>query len=247
MEDPLYQDPALVRFYDLENGWAADTEFCRSLALEGRSVLDLGCGTGLLAACLAAEHGLRAVGVDPAAAMLEVARARPGGERTHWVEADARGLRLGEVFDLVVMTGHAFQVFLTEADRAAVLATVAAHLAPGGRFVFDSRNPAAREWEEWTPEASRRVAEHPELGRVEIWNDVNWDPAISVASYDSFYQMPDGGPVLAARSRIAFPDQAALSRQISEAGLGVTRWLGEWSGAPFQPDSPEIIPLGRRA
>ncbi|RPH68193.1 MAG: SAM-dependent methyltransferase, partial [Hyphomicrobiales bacterium] len=52
MTDALFEDPALVQFYDLENGLMDDTRFCLSLAFGKASVLDLGCGTGLLAAAL---------------------------------------------------------------------------------------------------------------------------------------------------------------------------------------------------
>ena len=121
----------------------------------GSHVLDLGCGTGLLAAALG--EGGEVFGVDPAAAMLDVARRRAGGQRVTWVEADARTVRLGRRFDLIVMTGHAFQVLLTDDDQRAVCETIAAHLVPGGTFIFDSRNPAAEEWREWTPAASRRA------------------------------------------------------------------------------------------
>ena len=35
---------------------------------------------------------------------------------------------------------------LTPGDRKAALDTIAAHLAPGGGFIFDTRNPAVEEW-----------------------------------------------------------------------------------------------------
>ena len=44
------------------------------------------------------------------------------------------------------MTGHAFQCLLTKDDQQALCATIAAHPAPGGTFIFDSRNPAVEEW-----------------------------------------------------------------------------------------------------
>ncbi|WP_366510106.1 class I SAM-dependent methyltransferase [Mesorhizobium sp.] len=65
-----------------------------------------------------------------AASPASIPRRRAGGQRVDWVEADARDVRLGRRFDLVLLTGHAFQVFLTPEDREAVLATIAAHLAP---------------------------------------------------------------------------------------------------------------------
>jgi len=50
---------------------------------DGTTLLDLGCGTGLLAAAAASEAG-RVVGVDPSPAMLAVARRRCGA--VEWVE-----------------------------------------------------------------------------------------------------------------------------------------------------------------
>src|SRR5262249_34959685 len=140
--EALYNDPELAPFYDLENAWGPDLDYCRTLAAPGRSLLDLGCGTGRFAAAIARAGRHRVVGVDPAEAMLSIAREREGGAAVTWVRADARNVRFAERFDLVVLTGHAFQVFLTPADQLAVLRTIAWHLTPRGRFVFDTRNPA---------------------------------------------------------------------------------------------------------
>lgn len=241
-EDRLYSDPALVAFYDVESTDRADFDHCLELARGYGSVLDLGCGTGELAASL--SDGREVFGVDPAAAMLDVARRRPGGDAVTWVEGDARTVRLGRQFELIVLTGHAFQVFLTAADRRAVVDTIAAHLAPGGRFVFDTRNPAAEEWRAWTEERSRRTVEHPVHGRVEAWNEVEHDAATGVVTYRTLYRLADG-TALSADSRIAFPVKDEVERAIGEAGLAVERWLGDWSGAEWSPEAPEIIPLGR--
>ena len=242
-EDRLYADPRLVQFYDLENERGPDFTFCLEFAETAASVLDLGCGTGQLAANLA---GTRAVtGVDPAGAMLDVARGRPGGDRAVWVQADARDVRLGKRFDLVVLTGHAFQVFLTDADRSAVLKTIASHLGPEGRFIFDTRNPAVEEWREWVPEASRRLVKHPEFGDVLSWNDVAHDAATGIVTYGTFYELEPGGVTLTAASRIAFPSKDSLLPLLDAAGLAVDEWLGDWTGQSWTPSSPEIIPIGR--
>ncbi|MDR6951909.1 SAM-dependent methyltransferase [Ancylobacter sp. 3268] len=240
-DDPLYTDAALVAFYDAENQGGADMAFCTKLARGVGSVLDLGCGTGSFLAGLDAPQR---VGVDPAAAMLDIARARPGGTDVEWIETDARRLDLGRRFELVVMTGHAFQVFLGEDDQRAALATIARHLAPGGRFIFDSRNPAGREWEEWQPHNSRRRVVHPRHGEVEAWNSAVHDAATGIVTYDTFYRLGDGRE-LAAASRIRFTPRDELARLIAGAGLAVERWFGDWSGRPFDEDAPEIIPLGR--
>jgi SAM-dependent methyltransferase len=141
--------------------------------------------------------------------MLDIARAKSGGTAVTWVEGDARSLRLGRRFDLITLTGHAFQVFLTAADRAAVAATIATHLAPGGLFIFDSRNPARREWEGWRPDLTREWRDLPGLGRVESWNDVDWDDARQVATYRTCYRAGYcAGRRYTAQSRIASPRRA---------------------------------------
>ncbi len=246
MTDPLYHDPAFARYYDCHTGWSADKEWCRELALGVGSVLDLGCGTGLLTARLA-QQGNSATGVDPAAAMLAIAKSQPGAQGVTWVQGDARTLRLGATFDLIVMTGHAFQVALTDADRLAFLQTIAAHLAPQGRFIFDSRNPLAREWESWTPALSRSTLQHPTLGPVESWHDIVWDPMRKVASYDSFYQRPADPDPICATSQIGFISQPRLARLIARAGLRVDHWMGGWDGRPGADGAPELIALGSLA
>jgi 2-polyprenyl-3-methyl-5-hydroxy-6-metoxy-1,4-benzoquinol methylase len=90
VEDRLYDDAALARFYDLDNGWTADRDYCLRLAKGCRSVLDLGCGTSALALSIATETAASVVAVDPARAMLDPAWAKPGAGAVRWVETDAR-------------------------------------------------------------------------------------------------------------------------------------------------------------
>jgi SAM-dependent methyltransferase len=244
MQDRLFEDPELVRFYDAENGWGDDSRFCLAMAEGAASVLDLGCGTGLLAAALG---GTREVwGVDPAGAMLAVARNRPGGSAVTWVEADGRKVRLGRRFDLVVMTGHAFQCFLTDDDQRALCETIAAHLAPEGRFIFDSRNPTREEWRDWVPEHSGREFDHPLHGRIAAWNDVSMDAATNIVTYETCYRAASGS-IQKASSSIRFATRNDIAQRIAEAGLEVDVWLGDWHGGQCTPQAPEIIPVGRLA
>lgn len=241
-EDRLYFDPELAQFYDLDNADRDDFDFCLKLAVNARSVLDLGCGTGQLAVALA--DGREVVGVDPAAAMLEIGLSRPGGHAVEWIAGDARTLRLKRKFDLVLLTGHAFQCFLTQRDRQAALRTIRAHLASDGQFIFDSRNPQQRAWMEWTPDLSQRSITHPDYGTVRAHNDVAVDPLTGVVTYQTFYEAVESGKRWSAESRIAFVAQDRLSEMLNEAGLKVDRWMGDWEGNIFKQDSAEIIPVG---
>jgi streptomycin 6-kinase/ubiquinone/menaquinone biosynthesis C-methylase UbiE/RimJ/RimL family protein N-acetyltransferase len=139
--DEHYLNPKLARIYDFNSGWNHEREFYLKLAGDApKKILDLGCGTGLICNALAA-NGHQVTGVDPAIAMLNVAREREFGDHVNWIQSRAQDLNLGENFDLIIMTGNAFQVFLTETDLNAICAAIQRHLSPEGLFVFESRNP----------------------------------------------------------------------------------------------------------
>jgi 2-polyprenyl-3-methyl-5-hydroxy-6-metoxy-1,4-benzoquinol methylase len=80
MADAIFEDPRLARVYDPLDPDRRDLDVYVDVATElgARSVLDVGCGTGTFA-CLLARRGVEVTAVDPAAASLEVARAKKGG------------------------------------------------------------------------------------------------------------------------------------------------------------------------
>ncbi len=104
--------------------------------VEGQRVLDVGCGTGHLAAELA-DRGAEVVGIDADGAMLESARTAYGGVGgLRFVAADAMSFGPDEV-------GGAFDAALSNAALhwmtrpADVLGCVRGVLRPGGRFVAE--------------------------------------------------------------------------------------------------------------
>ena len=143
-----YADPRLAVFYDQLNPWGPSDDFYLGLVMSAPAVLDVGCGTGsVLRRARQAGHGGRLVGLDPAAAMLDQARA---GADVDWILGDLGTVSFGREFDLVIMTGHVFQVFLTDDDIARTLTAVWTALADGGRYAFETLNPVLRPWERWT-------------------------------------------------------------------------------------------------
>lgn len=242
-DDPLYRDPTFAQFYDAGCHPRIDFDYCIALARDATSVLDLGCGTGELAVAMA--DGKAVTGVDPAGAMLDIARERPGGDKVTWVEVDARSARLDRRFDLIVLTGHAYQVFLDDEDQRAVLATIAAHLEPGGRFIFDSRNPLVRSWQDWNRASSLRQLEHAQLGPLESWSEATFDVDKGIANYENWYRVLNTGKDYSASAQIRYTPKEKLAELIAGAGLVVDEWLGDWHGAPWTPDASEIIPVGR--
>ncbi len=251
----VFDDPLLASVYDDLDPWAASDEFYLGLAREtGGAVLDLGCGTGRLACRIAAE-GCDVVGAEPAAGMIGVARARPEGEAVTWVQSDGQSLNLTRRFDLITMTGHAFQALLSDADACAVLETAAHHLEPEGQFVFETRNPALRAWLSWTPDATREVVQTPEQGRVEACYDALAEAGaeadtniVGIAQHCRFLDLGLGGSLeRIGRSRIRFIERDHLAGLLARAGLVAAAWYGDWHRGAFTPTSKEIIAVTRRA
>jgi SAM-dependent methyltransferase len=83
--------------------------FARAGDLRGRTVLDLGCGSGRYLVEAAHRGAARVVGVDVAPEMIEVARRLTTGAtadtRVELVCADFGALALDEAFDLVIANG----------------------------------------------------------------------------------------------------------------------------------------------
>src|SRR5947209_17643683 len=114
MADAVFGEPRLAAIYDLVEGERrVDLDHYLAIAAEfgARSLLDVGCGTGILAR-RAADLGMEVTGVDPAAASLDVARSQPGAEGVRWLHGDATGLP-GIQVDLATMTANVYPVFLT--------------------------------------------------------------------------------------------------------------------------------------
>lgn len=172
MADELFENPRLAVIYDPFDPDRSDLEAYESMVDEfgARSVLDIGCGTGTFA-CRLAARGSEAIGLDPAEASLKVAQTKPWSDRVTWIHGNALNLPPLTI-DLATMTANVAQVFLTDEEWKETLLAVRAVLRPGGRFVFETRNPKAQAWLKWNRENTYKRVDIPNCGVVEGWVDL---------------------------------------------------------------------------
>jgi hypothetical protein len=147
--------------------------------------------------------------------------------------------REGE-FDFAVMTGHAFQVLLTDDELRTAFAAIRRALTPDGRFGFDTRNPARRAWERWTPDHVWQA------GTVRSWNDAG-PFEDGLVTFKTTFVSPDWDAPRFSESTLRFLGVPALSAFLDEAGLAVDEQFGHWDRTPVTDASPEIITIVRRA
>ena len=120
-------------------------ESFRALLPPRPTVLDLGCGSGRPMAEWLIGHGARLTGVDVSGPLLAACRSRWPDQR--WIEADMRGLDLGEVFDGVLAWHSAFH--LRAAEQLDLFATHARHCRKGGVLMFTSGSGAGVRIGDW--------------------------------------------------------------------------------------------------
>ena len=242
----MFSEPELAGLYDLFCPWEqrGDFSFYFPLVMSARAVLDVGCGTGaLLKRAREAGHTGRLCGLDPADAMLHHARPRSDIE---WVLGDLASVQWDQAFDLVVMTGHAFQVFVEDEELRAALAVIRSALAPGGRFAFEPRNRAARAWESWTPDHAVEVV-CTDGTTVRMAHEVETPVGGDVVSFGITFTSPAWDGPQVSRSTLRFLDTHALSTFLSDAGMAIEQQFGDWDRGPLTETSTEIITIARRA
>jgi SAM-dependent methyltransferase len=138
----------VARFYDTVYAQVRDgvdsAFYLREIAAARGPVLEIGVGTGRLLVD-ALRSGADVEGVDPSAAMLEQARSKLAAsdqQRLHL--QDATRLDLPRRFALIVAPFRVLSHVASVEEQLRLLRAVHAHLAPGGRFLFDLFVPSPR-------------------------------------------------------------------------------------------------------
>jgi len=242
MVDHLFSDRKLASLYDAFCAGRPDFDFYLPLVMSSKSVLDVGCGTGaLLHMARNAGHAGRLCGIDPADGMLEQARKRSDIE---WIQRDVASIRWQSEFDLAVMTGHAFQVLVSDEQLEVSLAAIRSALTPNGRFAFETRNPLFRMWEAWTPENGIEIVD--ETGQlVRMEHEVDRPVVGDTVSFTTTFSSPRWDRPQFSRSTLRFLDSESLSRFLTNAGFLIEMQCGDWDGSQLTETSPEVITIAR--
>jgi hypothetical protein len=146
-------------------------------------------------------------------------------------------------FDLIVMTGHAFQVLLEDDYLRTSLSAIGRALADGGRFVFETRNPLVRVWETWSDRIER--VEHNGVvteirGNVEPFDG-------QFLSFTLILTNPLWDSPEISTSTLRFLDTESLARFLTSSDLVIEEQFGDWDRQPLTEVSPEIITVARLA
>ena len=240
---------AWAAWYDIGEGdRSTDLAYYLSLAKSPmRSVLELGCGTGVIASAMRAklsglepERQVRVVGVDQSAAMLALAQARDAA--VEWRLGDLSQAPGEDRFDLVFCAFNTLQFMLRDEDLMRALVNARKRLAEGGRFAFDLYQPNF---------PYLRIARQDSLGRrvvhqgrqLEIREDASYHEDSRILELHWRLRdiaMPER--ILAATSfRIRQYPAEEILRLLDCAGLGVLERYGDLQRSPFNAESKKQV------
>ncbi|BAG23191.1 MULTISPECIES: class I SAM-dependent methyltransferase [Streptomyces] len=239
MSEPTVYDAAAIDAYDLISsmlspgaGLAAWVSSHRPLA--GRTVLDLGAGTGVSSFALA-DAGAQVVAVDASRPSLDLLESRRGERKVDTVEADFRDLRLDSAFDVVTMSKNTFFLAQSHDEKIELLRAIGRHLKPGGAVFLDCTDPV----EYLRADGAAHTVTYP-LGREQMVTITqNADRATqaimsifmvqSASTLTSFHEMATWA---------SLPEIRLLARA---AGLEVTAVDGSYAGDAYTARSREML------
>jgi hypothetical protein len=116
-------------------------------------------------------------------------------------------------------------------------------LVDGGRFVFETRDPARRVWEdwaEWSREKTGVVLQVDGGGTVECWSELI-DVDLPFVSFRANYVFSSDGAVLTSDSTLRFRERDEIEESLVAAGFVVD----EVRGAPDRPEM-EFVFVARK-
>jgi ubiquinone/menaquinone biosynthesis C-methylase UbiE len=197
---------------------------------EGGELLDVPCGFGRHSVPLA-RAGYRVTGVDRAAALLDEARRRAGGERwPKWVGADYRELPFGDASFDGALNLFSSIGYLGDDEDVRVLAEIGRVLRPGARLVVEllHRDRLVRGFSEqdW-----RLLGE----GRL-LLEQRTFDAAAGVAQTTQTLIGSDGDRESRSFS-VRVYSATELVAMLTRAGFAEVRCYGDLGGSPFGFDT----------
>ena len=197
-------------------------------------VVELGVGTGRIAVPIAVE-GIRVIGVDSSAGMLEVARERAESAGV----ADLVELRLGDLrappvterVELVICPFRSYLHLRTDEERLRALRAARDLLVPGGRLVFDVFAPGADDIAETD---GRWLEREPEIFERADWDTEARTLTLSVR-----------GPTGQATLALAWLSTDEWRALLERAGFEVEALYGWFDRRPFRGGEDMVWIAGR--
>lgn len=206
------------------------------------SVLDLSCGTGRIVIPLS-HYGLKCVGLDSSAAMLDHAKRKMQGFPVQFILGDMRFFDLKSEFDLILLSGNSFQAFSSLAEQERVLACVRAHLSSEGVFVLQMRNMTKDLQADQDSYAFWHSFRDTHGRDMKVFGRHTFNPENSIVTYSIKRSCEGSDTFSELRLRLVAIEE--FQTFMSDQGFEIVHLFSDYQRTPYFPESEMIVAVCR--
>jgi ubiquinone/menaquinone biosynthesis C-methylase UbiE len=240
----------IAPFYDTEHAhFDEDLDMYRNFAeLCGGKILELACGSGRVLLSLAQE-GHQLTGIDTSEAMLDIARQRLReagvAERCTLIQQDIRNLHLEQKFRMAFIALGSFAHITARRAQQQALASVHAHLSPGGLFILDISNADARYMEDLSGQVLHQGTWQQDNGTfVTHFVSPTSSSKQHLLELTHFYDQHSQGGTLqrtVVTTHLYLFERSEVELLLEQAGFVIKDVYGDHDLGPYQLESPRLI------
>jgi SAM-dependent methyltransferase len=209
---------------------APAVDFLTEAAGDG-PVLELGIGTGRLALPLS-RRGVRVHGIELSPDMIAVLRSQDGSDAIDVTVGDFASAQVADsmgTFTLAYLVRNTIMNLTSQDDQVTCFCNVAAHLAPGGRFVVEVIVPELRRLPPGSNVRAFTVTpSHVGFDEFDVATQRSW-------SHHYWFGDDGGVETFSAPFRYVWPSELDLMARL--AGLTLRERWNDWDRSAFDDDS----------
>ncbi|MXX19679.1 MAG: class I SAM-dependent methyltransferase [Dehalococcoidia bacterium] len=205
----------------------------------GGRVLELGIGTGRIAAPLA-RRSVEVHGVDASEAMVAKMREKPGGDGIPVTIGDFEQMEVEGHWSLIYVVFNTLFALPSQEAQVNCFRSVAEHLTDGGAFLVEAFVPDMTRFDR-DQRVSTGIVEH-DLVSIDLDRH---DPTTQTVASSHIYITPEGVQMYPVDIRYAWPSELDLMAQL--AGMRLRSRWSDWRRNPFTSASTGHVSIYERA
>lgn len=192
-------------------------------------ILDLGCGTGVLAVALGRlGHTVR--GLDASPEMIKIARSKmPGLPDVKFETGDMLDFTANREYDVITCAYDSINYIRKLNDLDKLFRKIAAALKEKGLFIFDSNTIIMYRHQAGTTEPR-------EVNGETVLEETGYDPRYKLAT--TAFSFPDGTYEIHRQRPYSYDE---LAPRLEGTGLRVIDRFSWFSRLPYSPGSPKVF------
>ncbi len=182
------------------------------------------------------------MGIDFSSSMIDFAKYKSSSiSDIAFYEVDAVDFNLETVFDLIVMTGNAFQAFISDADFSSMLSNIRSHMHTDSIFVFDSRLPCPMHFEITSSYEYWSSYTSPSGGKVDVYGLDTKHPLLNNTMLHHVRREYENGEQYHSHIELKYRSVDEIVQSLASHGLQLVEYYADWEKTPLTEMSTSFV------